>query len=96
MAQREGDATMVVPGLWKWLWEKTIHDFEYNPRLSVRSMTNATEKELEVARQRWPPQSANHGASADQVSAGHVDVDCPISHRRDDVLAGTGCAGVCA
>ena len=35
-------------------------------------------------------------ASADQVSAGHVDVDCPISHGRDDVLAGTGCAGVCA
>jgi hypothetical protein len=57
----------------------------------------------EVGEDRRPPRHAahghlddNHGASADQVSAGHVDVDCPISHRRDDVLAGTGCAGVCA
>src|SRR6478752_9465646 len=96
MAQRDDDAALVVPGLWKWLWEKTIHDFEYDPRLSVRSMTNATENELEVARQRWSPQHANNGASADQVSAGHVDVDCPISHRRNDVVAGAGCAGVCA
>jgi len=30
------------------------------------------------------------------VSAGQVDVDCPISHRRDEVLAGTWCPGVCA
>jgi hypothetical protein len=46
-------AALVVPGLWKWLWKKTIHDLEHDPRPSTPSMTNATAQELEAARQRW-------------------------------------------
>ena len=49
----------------------------------------------EVAMLRTATSTTTMVRSADQVSAGHVDVDCPIGHRRDDVLPGTGCAGVC-
>ena len=50
----------------------------------------------EVAMLRTATSTTTTVASADQVSAGLVDVDCPIGHRRDDVIPGTGCAGVCA
>ncbi len=50
----------------------------------------------EVAMLRGGTLDDTHGTSADQVSAGHVDVDGPIGHRRHDVVVGSGNPGVCA
>ena len=52
MAQRRGDGVLVVPGLWKWLWEKAIRDFEHDPRLCP-SITGASARETEATRRRW-------------------------------------------
>ena len=72
---------------------------DHEPNSAHQCRTRRARKKSRVLRSRRAAHGHlddNHGASADQVSAGHVDVDCPISHRRDDVVAGAGCAGVCA
>jgi hypothetical protein len=72
---------------------------DHEPNRATKGRTRRARKKSRVLRSRHAAHGHlddNHGASADQVSAGHVDVDCPIGHRRDDVLAGAGCAGVCA
>ena len=53
MPLADGDgATLVVPGLHKWLWEKRIHEFEHVPRL-LASITGDTAERLAAIRQRW-------------------------------------------
>jgi len=51
MAQRVGNAALVVPGLWNALWKDKIHTFEHDPRL-IPSVTNASAEELEQMRQQ--------------------------------------------
>jgi hypothetical protein len=79
--------------------QSTASNADREPNCATKGRTRRARKKSRVLRSRHPAHGHlddNHGASADQVSAGHVDVDGPIGHRRDDVLAGTGCAGVCA
>jgi hypothetical protein len=47
-----GDAALVIPGLWEWLWRKRIREFEDDPRL-VRSVMGCSGEELEATRQQW-------------------------------------------
>ena len=78
--------------------QSTASNADHEPNCATKGRTRRTRKKSRVLRSRHAVHGDlydNHGASADQVSAGHVDVDCPIGHRRDDVLPGTGCAGVC-
>jgi len=79
--------------------QSTASNADHEPNCATKGRTRRTRKKSRVLRSRHAAHGHlddNHGTSADQVSAGHVDVDCPTSHRGDDVLAGTGCAGVCA
>jgi len=78
--------------------QSTASSADHEPNCATKGRTRRTRKKSRVLRSRHAAHGHlddNHGTSADQVSAGHVDVDCPIGHRRDDVLPGTRCAGVC-
>ena len=44
--------TLVIPGLWEWLWRKRIDEFENDPRLCP-SITGATAAQTEATRRRW-------------------------------------------
>jgi hypothetical protein len=41
-----------VPGLWEWLWQKKIREFEHDPRLCA-SITGQSAEELAATRLRW-------------------------------------------
>jgi hypothetical protein len=78
--------------------QSTASNADHEPNCATKGRTRRAPKRSPVLRGRHAAHGDLddiHGASADQVSAGHVEVDCPIGHRRDDVIPGTGCAGVC-
>jgi hypothetical protein len=97
--QPTGRRPVILPG---WRAGRVVPAAPSNADHEPNSATKAELAELarnhryyEVAMLRTATSTSTTVPSADQVSAGHVDVDCPTSHRRDDVLPGTGCAGVC-